>query len=118
MKNSVFDRFGITIFNEKNISSVLGYTTEKSIFSLNISFYDNLQGIPDGSRDSLTRQFTRQIFNGAADILELRPLVSEEDLNSFKIAPIHQHIQHFRMYSLGDFKLKKGSLDYSLDVVF
>jgi len=113
-QNSIDGKVYNTNFNEKNISSVLGYTTEKTIIRFNVSFYDNRQGIPDGSRDSLTRQFTRQIFNGAADILELRPIISEEDLNSFKIAPIHQHIQHFRVYSLGDFKLKKGSLDYSL----
>jgi iron complex outermembrane receptor protein len=113
-QNAIDGKVYNTNFNEKNISSVLGYTTEKTIVSLNASLYDNLQGIPDGSRDSLTRQFTQQIFNGAVDILELRPIISEEDLNSFKIAPIHQHIQHFRMYSLGDFKLKKGSLDYSL----
>ncbi len=113
-QNAIDGKVYNTNFNEKNISSVLGYTTEKTIISLNASFYDNRQGIPDGSRDSLTRQFTQQIFNGASDILELRPIVSEEDLNSYKIAPIHQHIQHFRVYSLGDFKLKKGSFDYSL----
>jgi len=113
-QNAIDGKVYNTNFNEKNISSVLGYTTEKTIVSLNASLYDNRQGIPDGSRDSLTRQFTQQIFNGSADILEFRPLVSEEDLNSFTIAPIHQHIQHFRLYSLGDFKLKKGSLDYSL----
>lgn len=113
-QNAIDGKVFNTNFNEKNISSVIGYTTEKAILSINASFYDNEQGIPDGSRDSLTRQFTQQIFNGAADILELRPIVSVEDLNSYKIAKIHQHIQHFRLYSLGDFKLKKGSLDYSL----
>jgi iron complex outermembrane receptor protein len=115
-QNAIDGKVYNTNFNEKNVSSVFGYTSEKAIVSLNASFYDNRQGIPDGSRDSVTRQFTQQIFNGAADILELRPIVAEEDLNSFKIAPIHQHIQHFRMYSLGDFKLKKGSLDYSLGI--
>ncbi len=113
-QNAIDKKVYNTNFNEKNVSSVFGYTSEKAIVSLNASLYDNRQGIPDGSRDSLTRQFTQQIFNGSADILELRPIVSEEDLNSYKIAPIHQHIQHFRVYSLGDFKLKKGSLDYSL----
>lgn len=113
-QNAIDGKVFNTNFNEKNISSFIGYATEKAILSINASFYDNQQGIPDGSRDSLTRQFTQQIFNGAADILELRPIVSAEDLNSYKIAKIHQHIQHFRLYSLGDFKLKKGSLDYSL----
>ncbi|MBU3660496.1 MAG: TonB-dependent receptor [Flavobacteriales bacterium] len=113
-QNAIDGKVFNTNFNEKNISSFIGYATEKAILSINASFYDNQQGIPDGSRDSLTRQFTQQIFNGAADILELRPIVSVEDLNSYKIAKIHQHIQHFRLYSLGDFKLKKGSLDYSL----
>lgn len=113
-QNAIDGKVFNTNFNEKNISSFIGYATEKAILSINASFYDNQQGIPDGSRDSLTRQFTQQIFNGAADILELRPIVSVEDLNSYKIAKIHQYIQHFRLYSLGDFKLKKGSLDYSL----
>jgi len=113
-QNSIDGKVYNSNFNEKNGSGYLAYTSEKAIISFNVSIYDNLQGIPDGSRDSLTRKFTKQIYNSLDDELETRPIVSDEELNSFKIAPIYQHIQHYRLYSNGDFKLKNSSLDYSL----
>ena len=38
----------------ENASAFIGYTGEKGYSHLNGTFYDNRQGIPDGSRDSLT----------------------------------------------------------------
>ena len=113
-QNAVDGKVYNTNFNEKNISTYFGFTDKNALVNVNFSLYDNLQGIPDGSRDSLTRQFTKQIYNAISDTLHLRPIVSEAELNSFSTAPIHQHIQHYRAYSKGEFKLKKGDFDYTL----
>ena len=78
---------------------------------LSFTAFSDLQEIPDGSRDSATRQFTRQISE--ADTA--RQIVSEHDLNSYKMEKLHQHIQHYRLYSNSSFELgKAGSLDVNL----
>src|SRR5258706_6066570 len=52
--NPVDDRVYNTGFQEKNISALVGYKSHNGYSHFNLSLYDNLQGIPDGSRDSLT----------------------------------------------------------------
>lgn len=77
------------------------------------NLYDNLQEIPDGSRDSLSRRFTRQVLD-AGDDIRTRPLVSDADLRSYAIAPLHQHIQHRRLYTTHRLGLGGGHLNLSL----
>lgn len=77
------------------------------------NLYDNLQEIPDGSRDSLTRHFTRQVLD-AGDDIRSRPVVSNPDLQSYAIAPLHQHIQHRRLYTTHRLGLGGGHLNLSL----
>jgi len=72
--------------------------------------YDDLQEIPDGSRDSATRKFTKQITE--ADTF--RPIVSDAELNSYKISALHQHVQHFNIYSSNNFLLGSGRLAVNL----
>lgn len=76
------------------------------------NLYDNLQEIPDGSRDSLTRRFTRQVLD-AGDDIRTRPLVPDADLRSYAIAPLHQHIQHRRLYTTHRLSLGGGHLNLS-----
>ncbi len=84
-----------TGFRETDASAYAGINKHWGYSHLNFSLYDDLQEIPDGSRDSATRKFTRQITE--ADTL--RPIVSDAELNSYKISVLHQHIQHYRLYS-------------------
>lgn len=84
-----------TAFNETDASLYTGINKQWGFSHLNFSLYDDLQEIPDGSRDSITRQFTKQITE--ADTL--RPVVSKSELNSYKISALHQHVQHYRLYS-------------------
>ena len=72
--------------------------------------YNDLQEIPDGSRDSTTRKFTKQITE--ADLF--RPIVSDAELKSFKINTLHQHIQHYRVYSSNSFIIGKSKLGITL----
>jgi iron complex outermembrane receptor protein len=101
-----------TAFSETDASGAIGIHRSWGYSHINFSLYNDLQEIPDGSRDSLTRQFTRQISE--ADTV--RQVVSQHDLNSYKIEPLHQLVQHYRVTSTNNFLLgdKAGSLDIDL----
>jgi iron complex outermembrane receptor protein len=88
-----------TAFNETDLSGYIGLIKQWGFSHLNFSIFDDLQEIPDGSRDSTTRKFTKQITE--SDIF--RPLVSDTELNSYKITALHQHVQHYKLYSSSSF---------------
>jgi len=90
-----------TAFNETDANGMIGLNKSWGYSHINFSIYDDLQEIPDGSRDSLTNKFTKQISE--ADTY--RPIVSIAELNSYKIADLHQHVQHFKIYSSNNFIL-------------
>ncbi|MBB4106773.1 iron complex outermembrane receptor protein [Pedobacter zeae] len=99
-----------TAFREYNLSA--GARVDKTWGSSKtaITYYDNLMEIPDGSRDSISRKFTRQVLDDGDDIKN-RPVVPESDLNSYAINPLHQHIQHFRFYNTSQFKFGTSDLN-------
>ena len=113
-RNSIDGRVYNTNFKEKNLSALAGFKSDKGYSHLNITLYDNLQGIPDGSRDSLTRKFTKQIYEGEYDDIKNRPTVSDEELNSYKLSPLHQHIQHYRIYTHNYYRIGNGNIDFLL----
>jgi len=93
-QNSVDGRVYSTSFNEIAANAFIGLHKNWGFSDLNLSIYDNSQEIPDGSRDSLTRKFTKQI----TEIDTLRLVVSESDLKSYTVTPLHQRIQHYRAF--------------------
>jgi len=99
-----------TGFAETDFSANAGINKNWGYSRLGMSLYDDLQEIPDGSRDSVTRKFTKQITE--ADTF--RPIVSDEELNSYKISALHQHVQHFNIYSSNNFLLGSGRLAVNL----
>ncbi len=105
-KNKYDGRVYNTGFKEKDLNAYIGMNRKWGYSHLNMSLYDNLQEIPDGSRDSLTRKFTKQITE--ADTL--RPIVSTGELNSYNISPIHQRVQHYRLSSVSQFYIKQSKL--------
>ncbi|HWA34681.1 MAG TPA: TonB-dependent receptor [Cyclobacteriaceae bacterium] len=109
--NSIDGSVYNTGFEEKNASAMAGYKSSKGDSHLTLTLYDNFQGIPDGSRDSLSRRFTKQIYEGSADDIKNRPFVSNDELNSYKLSPLHQHIQHYRIYSNNHYQIGKGDID-------
>ena len=109
-KNKLDNRVYNTGFNEKDVNIHFGTTRRWGYSHINASIYNNLQEIPDGSRDSLTRQFTQQITENDS----LRPIVSTNDLNSYNVAVIHQKIQHYRVFSSSQFILKQSKLSLKL----
>ncbi len=98
-----------TGFRETNASASIVHKTENGYSDLNFTLYDDLQGIPDGSRDSLTRKFTKAIYEDPFDDIKSRPVVSDGELNSYKMGPIYQHIEHYRIYSNNHYEFSNRS---------
>ena len=95
-----------TAFAETDARAYVGLNRQWGYSHLSFSLFDDLQEIPDGSRDSTSRKFTKQITE--ADTF--RPIVSNEELNSYKITTLHQHVQHYKInlannFFIGDSKL-------------
>ncbi|MDN5288698.1 MAG: TonB-dependent receptor [Mucilaginibacter sp.] len=103
-----------TGFREFNLSGIVRVDKSWGYSQIGGTLYDNRQEIPDGSRDSITRQFTKQIYEADKDNIKNRPIVSDDELHSYKIAPLHQRIQHYRVYTNNSFKTGDGSINTSL----
>ncbi|MGN6249014.1 MAG: TonB-dependent receptor [Ginsengibacter sp.] len=99
-----------TGFAETDASANVGINKNWGYSHFGFAMYNDLQEIPDGSRDSATRKFTKQISE--AD--NYRPIVSNAELNSYKISALHQHVQHYNFYSANSFDLGSGRLAVNL----
>lgn len=84
-----------TGFRENSITLSSGMDKTFGYSRLSASFYNNLQEIPNGERDSATWQFVRPLTEEG----EEWEIVPEKYLRSYSISPVHQHIQHFRIYN-------------------
>jgi len=105
-QNQVDGRNWATNFNEKDARVMVGVDRSWGYSHLNASLFDDLQAIPDGSRDSATRKFTYQV----TDSDTFRPIVSDAMLNSYSIPTLHQHVQLYRIYDISSFALGNGNL--------
>ena len=104
-------------FRTTSLSFTAIYRAPAGYTSLNGNLYDHKQAIPDGSRDSLTRQFTRQVYETSgnpADNIKDRPIVPEDALNTYLLSPLHQRIQDYKFYSNSHYAIGKGWLDGQL----
>lgn len=104
-QNKIDGRVFGTAFNETDANASIGLHKKWGYSHLDFSMYDDLQEIPDGSRDSATWKFTRRI----TEIDTVRQIVSDADLNSYKIETLHQHVQHYRLFSGNNFVFNNGS---------
>jgi iron complex outermembrane receptor protein len=99
-----------TAFNETDLSGYAGLDKRWGYSHLNFSIFNDLQEIPDGSRDSVTRKFTKQITE--ADLF--RPIVTSGELDSYKITVLHQLVQHYLLYSTNNIIIGKSKLGLTL----
>ncbi len=111
-QNKIDGRVYGTAFRETDFSGIVGLNRAWGYSHLGFSAFNDLQEIPDGSRDSATRKFTKQITE--ADTV--RPIVSDAELRSYAITPLHQHVQHYRLYMANNFILGKSRLAVNLAV--
>ena len=79
-KNKFDGRVFGTSFNETDASAFIGLHREWGYSTLNFVLFDDQQEIPDGSRDSASRKFTRQITEEDT----VREIVSDADLKVIK----------------------------------
>ncbi|WP_204376030.1 TonB-dependent receptor [Hymenobacter coccineus] len=105
-----------TGFREVQVTGMVGVQKKWGGAHLWLSTYDDRQEIPDGSRDSLSRRFTRQVFEGNRDDIKNRPLVSGHELNSYGISDLRQRIQHYRAFGTTEIRLGPGELRALLGV--
>ena len=117
--NPIDGRVYNTGFKMANASAFMGYQSDKGYSHFNVTFYDNRQGIPDGSRDSLTRKFTYQVYESEfenvqqsqIDNIKDRPVVPNSVLNSYALSPLSQRIQDYRVYTDNFYHLGKGDIN-------
>ncbi|MDB5150179.1 MAG: TonB-dependent receptor [Mucilaginibacter sp.] len=104
-----------TNYREKDARVMVGLNKSWGYSYLHASVFDDEQAIPDGSRDSLTRKFTRQVVE---DGDAFRPIVPQSVLNSYSIPTLHQHVQLYRIYNNSNFILGNGNLAVNLGYQF
>ncbi|MEO6633799.1 MAG: TonB-dependent receptor, partial [Mucilaginibacter sp.] len=103
-----------TNFKEKDARFMVGLNKKWGTSYFNFSLFDDQQAIPDGSRDSVTRQFTKQITEDDAS----RTIVPASELNSYTLPVLHQHVQLYRVYNNSNFNLGDGNLLVNLGYQF
>ncbi len=99
-----------TAFNETDVSGNVGVNKSWGYSHLTLSMFNDLQEIPDGSRDSASRKFTKQITEADS----VRQIVSNSELNSYKITPLHQHVQYYRAFLQNNFIIGQSRLAVNL----
>ena len=109
-KNKIDGRVYGTGFQETDLGTLIGFNRSWGYSHLGISYFSDLQEIPDGSRDSISRRFTKKITE--ADTA--RTIVSDDELRSYNISALHQHVQHVKVYSSNNFILGKSRLGLNL----
>jgi iron complex outermembrane receptor protein len=109
-RNKIDGRVFGTAFQENDATISLGLHRAFGYSHLSLSLFDDLQEIPDGRRDSATRKFTQQITE--EDLY--RPIVSDAELKSYAMIPLHQHVQHYRIYSTNNFIVGNGRIGLNL----
>jgi len=122
--DKIDERVYNTGFKTANASGFMGYQCDKGYTHLSFTLYDNRQGIPDGSRDSLTRKFTYQQYEiagentlqPAVDDIKNRPQVSNAILNAYSLSPLSQRIQDYRLYTDNNYTLGQGTVNASAGI--
>ncbi|WP_443939249.1 TonB-dependent receptor [Pedobacter sp. MW01-1-1] len=114
-ENKIDGRVYGTAFREYNFSGSARVDKKWGYSKTAVTYYNNLMEIPDGSRDSLSRRFTKQVLDELDDIKN-RPFVPENELSQYTIQALHQHIQHSRLYNQSQIKLGGSDLTVLLGV--
>lgn len=96
-----------TKYDELDFNAHLGINKSWGYSRLNFSAYNNVQEVPDGSRDSSSRKFVKQISEEDT----IRPIVPYNELTNYQIGVIHQLVKHYRLYSDNHFILSKGHIN-------
>jgi len=108
-RNKIDGRVFNTAYNETDAGISLGLHRQWGYSHLSLSLFDDLQEIPDGTRDSATGKFMQQTTEDGD-----YKIVSDADLRSYRMTPLHQHVQHYRAYLTNNFILGNSRLGVNL----
>lgn len=109
-QNRIDGRVYGTAFAENDANLSAGVNKAWGYSRIGMSLYNDLQEIPDGSRDSISRKFTKQI----SETDTFRPIVSSAELHTYKIQPLHQYVQHYKVYTNNSFQIGDARLNVDL----
>ncbi len=109
-RDPIDGRVYATNFNETDANASFGLNKKWGYSHLQLSVFNDLQAVPDGSRDSASRQFTRQV----TELDSFRPVVTDRELRSYSLPALHQHVQQYRVQSSNNFHVLKGLLVVNL----
>ena len=104
-QNAVDGKVYGTAFNETDFNASFGLHRKWGYSHIDFIGYNNSQEVPDGSRDPETWKFTKQI----SEIDTLRPIVPDNELNTYTIKTIRQRIQHYRIFWGNKLSFSNGS---------
>lgn len=99
-----------TKYDESDLNAYLGLNKSWGYSRINFSLYDNVQEIPDGYRDSSSRKFTKTISEEDT----IRPIATNDELQSYTIGSVHQRVQHYRLYADNNFFFGRSKLGIKL----
>jgi iron complex outermembrane receptor protein len=108
-QNAIDGRVYGTNFHETDATASMGLNKKWGYSHLDFGLYDDVQAIPDGSRDSVSRKFTKQINEADSEVI-----VPDNELNTYKVPVLHQRVQHYRVLSSNNFNIGSGHLAVNL----
>ncbi len=95
-------------FNENSLEGSAGINRSWGYSRLKFSIYHMMPEIVEGSRDSLTGKFTKEIALTPATIGEA--IVSDKEMKSYSLGIPHQDIRHYKAVMDNNFILGNGDL--------
>ncbi len=101
-RNKIDGRVYNTGYRQSSIFGTATIHADRGYSKFGLSYFNDVQEIPDGKRDSATRRFEKPVTDDEYEI------VSECELRSYKISGDYQRVRHFRIYNNSSFSLGNG----------
>lgn len=95
-----------TKYDESDLNLYTGINKNWGYTHLNFSYYDNMQEVPNGDRDSSSRKFVKQLNEGDS----IPSIVKNDELHSYKLEGAQQRIKHIRLFATSGFHLGRSRL--------
>lgn len=101
-RNKIDGRVYNTGFKESSLLLQGGINKRWGYSRTVLTYYNALQEIPDGLRDSATRRFMKETEDG--DFV----IVPASEMKQYAISDVYQHIRHLRAYNISNFTVGRG----------
>jgi len=98
-------------FNERNFGGYAGVNKSWGYSHLLISNFDQVLGLTEGDRDTVSGQFTKRINAGG---IEKDIIATQDDFKSRDLFVPKQHIQHFKISTDNSFSAGEGRVTLNL----